>query len=401
MKNIIYLLLPIIILSCTNSKKLSHNTNPNLYIADIDNASMQNRILFSDIFKEMQTIVLEASKEAIIGTINKIKVTNDMIFILDGKRPKSLKVFSLSGKFIREIGIWGRAPGEYTSLSDFTLDTVNKIIYTMDPTLQKIYKYDLNTGEFLGDYKLNGAKTARSYNIQYLNGKIYADMYFPDKLDNHYIIREIDLKNGKQTGEWLNVKEHNNGWFNQNIVETNVFYSTFGGTCKFVQKFMDTVMSINTNNITPYLVVKSKNIINTADLKNTQNNPSIPDPGIFTINKIHHINSYIETQENIFFKYKKGTTMTNVVYNKKQHSTKLVKSFRNNLLFSDKITNTWLPSFGCSTDNGIFYYVNTHKILDLRQYAEDEVLATGIDKLEELKQLTSDSNPVIFYCKYN
>lgn len=44
--------------------------------------------------------------------------------------------------------------------------------------------------------------------------------------------------------------------------------------------------------------------------------------------------------------------------------------------------------------------MNPDFCLDIQRYAADGVLAEGIDKLEDLKQLNTDSNPVIFYCRF-
>ena len=60
-------------------------------------------------------IVLETTPESTIGTIDKLIVRENKIYIMDKEITKSLFVFSIEGKFLYKINRAGRGPGEYIS----------------------------------------------------------------------------------------------------------------------------------------------------------------------------------------------------------------------------------------------------------------------------------------------
>lgn len=81
------------------------------------------------IFNSITTVKLETNENNLIKHCQKVLLSNDRIYILNGK--SNLFVFSLDGKFIQEISRKGRGPGEFFELRDFQVDK-NDNIYLLD-----------------------------------------------------------------------------------------------------------------------------------------------------------------------------------------------------------------------------------------------------------------------------
>lgn len=83
----------------------------------------------------------------LIGTIKKMVIHNDNIFVQSGNR---LNVYNQTGDYIRSIGEQGRARNEYLYLEDFSI--YNNMIYILDGRGSAVLSYDIN-GDFLENKK--------------------------------------------------------------------------------------------------------------------------------------------------------------------------------------------------------------------------------------------------------
>ena len=152
MKNYRYhSLVCLVLVSCSSSTKKEDPKaakectelirNEMVFVVDIDNTPKEKALYLSDYFKNVQSIALEDVENGLIGKISKLIVLNESIFILDSSIAHCLFVFNREGKFIRKIGRIGKGPGEYSNLSDFTIDLDHNIIYVLDSHIQKINHY--------------------------------------------------------------------------------------------------------------------------------------------------------------------------------------------------------------------------------------------------------------------
>lgn len=89
-------------------------------------------------------IVLETTPESTIGTIDKLIVRENKIYILDKEITKSLFVFSIEGKFLYKISSAGRGPGEYMFPDDFSIDNSKNEVLIWDISQKKINFYNKN-----------------------------------------------------------------------------------------------------------------------------------------------------------------------------------------------------------------------------------------------------------------
>ena len=105
--------------------------NKNLYSIDLDHSTKERSFVFSSIFCDLETIILD-SEEKVIGNIDKIQADDSTIYILDINISKGVFKYSRNGNYIQQIGNIGSNYGEYIKPFDFTLDQKNRIIYILD-----------------------------------------------------------------------------------------------------------------------------------------------------------------------------------------------------------------------------------------------------------------------------
>ncbi|PCH68237.1 MAG: hypothetical protein COC06_09910 [Bacteroidales bacterium] len=98
-------------------------------------------------------IPLELNPNSCIGSVDKVIVHKDNIYIMDLYQTKSVYKFNLKGRFITKVGRQGKGNGEYLSLKDFNIK--DDLLYLSSQYDNKIYVYKLN-GEFLRVIPLNG-----------------------------------------------------------------------------------------------------------------------------------------------------------------------------------------------------------------------------------------------------
>lgn len=133
----------IFFLSCNTS---TQSTIPTL---NVENALNNNnsRTVCQEKIEVLSLIPLETSETVLLADIRKIVTSDDLLFILDTEN--KLKSFDMEGNFIREIGQEGQGPGEYSMLTDFTIDIERKEVYINGIMKIVVYDYEGNLKEML------------------------------------------------------------------------------------------------------------------------------------------------------------------------------------------------------------------------------------------------------------
>ena len=287
--------------------------NENLYVVDLDRPESKTTMLSSAVFDSVRTIILDTVPEAMIGQIRKIQAIGNRILVLDGSQSKGLFVFDGGGIFLRQIGRRGSGPGEYLEIADFTCDPQRREVYLLDDQRQRISRYDIATGEFLSSVGIDRENGVRSYRIQYVDGVMFADAYFVAPSDKNYLLRQIDLSDGKQTAAFLNVKEYNKGWSDIQMIDGQVFYATDAKSARFTHRFMDEVILLDGQRAMPYLKLRSERLMSASDLEkvDTKQDPLSMMMQFWSKNKIHALGSYREQDGQVFFEYRQGAAGCN------------------------------------------------------------------------------------------
>ena len=375
--------------------------NKNLYSIDLDHSTKERSFVFSSIFCDLETIILD-SEEKVIGNIDKIQADDSTIYILDINISKGVFKYSRNGNYIQQIGNIGSGPGEYIKPFDFTLDQKNRIIYILDGPRQRINKYEMTSGKYLGHFEINKDDPIRSYHIQYNDGVIFTDVYTlaPSKRD--FLLQKLDTCKGKQQSTFLNATQYNKGWKNPSYIHDHVFYTVNEESSRFMQVFMNTIIYISREKVMPYLSLQSEDIMTAEDIASIEKNAPIHSvfDYIFSKNKIFDINSYFEYDGRIYFVYRNGLTSTFTTYDTETNETKLYDTIADDLLFEKDNMHVWFPKFGCAGNEGVYYYVNTNAIGNFMEGFSLNLFSKNLNKSDKLKKMKDDANPVIFFYKY-
>ena len=235
MLNVKYILLIIItcfFYSCNESSRLLHITDRQIgeeknVISIIPEKDDLKQFDFTPYLDSIKYVKLELTDESLIGTIDKLIIYNERIYILD-KLTSGLFVFNIDGSFVYKIARIGQGPGEYTMIDFFDIDIENKHIVLTDLMTYWIMRYDLD-GKFLfkkkipvwcegvsvlpnkgivlyANFRNNSNKLAQEYNLIYLDSAMnYKQAYFP--YNSKYINQKIPTSFG---GQFFTYENHLN-----------------------------------------------------------------------------------------------------------------------------------------------------------------------------------------------
>lgn len=401
MKLFNFILLSFIIFSCKNNSVDSVFTstikNKNMYVIDLDNAEQMDSFKLSFFVKSAKCIRLEESTKSIIGEINKLIVFNDYLFVADIDYAKGLFVFDMEGKFVRKIGERGRGPGEYIGFFDFTIDMDNHEIILLDHT--QIHFYDLE-GNYLKSVQTRSDGLIT--NIQYFNGLIYSDIIAFKKTKNDYLLQSFETVNGQRKNSFLNTGIHNKGLNVPIMFEMKYFIPKLEPPYLFRHSFMDTIFSITNDGLSPYLVLKSKDLVTKNDLKYPENTNlhDFLNNNLEKKNKIYILSNYLESSDYLHFRFLKGSDSKFVFFNKNSGKAQISEHFINDIVYRGQLPRLW-PRFLFYDQNGAYETIKYFRL-------ENFLLPLMTDKKELLQQpfnelladLNEESNPVIFYYEF-
>ena len=132
-KSIAYLLFITILVSCSNK-----DNSIVIHPLDSDNDSFSIRVI--------NTIQLSKQSKALIGSIDKLLLYKNNLYVLDKKKISSLLIFNLEGTLVKRIPR-GKGPGELVDVENFAI--INEKLVISDQFQMK--HYSLN-GQF--DYSI-------------------------------------------------------------------------------------------------------------------------------------------------------------------------------------------------------------------------------------------------------
>jgi hypothetical protein len=365
--------------------------NPQLISVDIDMVKKSKKFKSSEVFKQVKTIILETNKDAMIGQVNSMQVYGNQIFILNSYKSIGIYVFNKDGRFIRKIGNAGQGPGEYVQPSDFTIDKKKKIIYVMDSQNQNILKYNLVTGTFISNIKLND-KNNRSCHIQCVGDKLYSDAYNKTKLETTFLIQEINLSTGERERKWLPNSIYNCNVSNVPVVGGgyDVFFDKMQDSPKFCQNFMDTVITFSKTGVMPYLAIKSKDFITESFLATLGSN--VLENPFSGIPKTHSFKGFMTSKDLMYYYYWTGSQngYGEFIYNKSTGKTIQLDPL-DDFIYESRTSP--LPRFYTSSDDGFYSIRNAEQFVKLMKASK---LVKNLDKRDQLMKLDAKSNAVIF-----
>lgn len=105
--------------------------------------------------EKVSEIHLQENEEIYIGTIARIRVDANRIFLMDKSR-KQILIFSLEGEFIRALGRSGQGPGEFHYL--YTMDVKDNLVACFDQGNLRMTLFD-TSGVFIRSFGTQSQKS--------------------------------------------------------------------------------------------------------------------------------------------------------------------------------------------------------------------------------------------------
>ena len=102
----------------------------------------------SNLCSNLKTCVLKQSEKHPVGEVLQVVIADSLIFVLDNQ--SKLFEFTENGEFVCTIGRKGNATSEYITLLNFSVDTVQNLVYIYD-VMKGIKKYNYK-GKYMGAY---------------------------------------------------------------------------------------------------------------------------------------------------------------------------------------------------------------------------------------------------------
>lgn len=152
----------IIVCSCTNMGWQTETVR-----LDENKDSSRN-----DIVKNVSFVVLEEGENHVIGSIDKVRIVNNNIYVADYER-NVVAAFDMYGVMLFSVNRTGRGKGEYLGIQSFTVD--DKYLYVLDSFSSKIYVYDALSGYFVNDM----ATQVRAWDFEVLDNGGFIFAYAP------------------------------------------------------------------------------------------------------------------------------------------------------------------------------------------------------------------------------
>ena len=269
----------------------------------------QEPINSNEFITSVKYIPLETTPNCLIGANPKIYLT-EKYFITTDNQNHCFLFDRFTGKFIREIGHYGRDPGGFRSNKGFFNEMTSTIFFI--GWKGDLLKYSLE-GKYLG-----------TVIIPHYNNS-FTDTFFPDKfeyLDNNLIVCNIINTNGlqktlllvfdedgKEIKTVLNKKPLIKHDLSISIGDMRYFH--YKNKLLFNEFCNDTIFNISLKNVDPYIIMERGKLIPTSENRVIGNN-KIETFSFFESDKFFFINLWTkEGNDNLAF-YDKETSKLKV-----------------------------------------------------------------------------------------
>jgi len=213
------------------------------YYIDIKGNEKTDEKKLSSLGSTIEFIPLETTSESLINEIRDIELTDSYIFLSEIDR---LLQFDKYGKFIRQIGSYGRGPQEYLSVIDFCIDKQDNEVHILSPDKRMVFGMD---GHFIKSYKMS----TRPSQILYIDRDKYIYHLFniPGQNSNYLMSWIITNKEGNQVNSFRNhlIRRSSPGL----IVGDTPLY-LFEGLPHMLEFGIDTLFFVKGDKLLPYAI---------------------------------------------------------------------------------------------------------------------------------------------------
>jgi hypothetical protein len=370
------LLLCCLLVGCKQNVK--EEVSNAVYIIDVDNQATTSGVKFSSIFESFKLVPLETNEKCLIGTITKITVFQDTIYVLDNFIAKALYVFDMNGKFIRSIGSRGQGSGEYNRPSDFAIDQKNKQIQILDN--YRVITYDTH-GEFIKYTKLRYNITS----IECLDGITYLDHSFSE---NRELLSYFDGSEEIMMSLYHPPIEIGHIFH----FSSNEFVQT-SNDIKLAKLFMTDIYSVKDKKVEPFIHFSTEKKLTIDELTKLHNNDK-PD---FLLSSSKFLGTDMYAENDILIKFNYWFNATNEIFLWKNDGNII----RPDYFLIDDMTGIFEfgAQYHCGYKNCLVtsFDASTKQRELLQKGIQDNTVVVSEAERSAMEKVTEDDNPVLIF----
>lgn len=344
-------------------------------------APVTSAFKLSGLIEKQQLIKLETTNESLLGAINKVVISDSLIFI---KSNGAIYVFSPIGKFVRKIDKEGLGPNEYTGLSDFDVDRENKQLIIFDKGKKQILYYDFS-GHYIKSTSLD------FWAIKLLNISSNQLLLFSgnESSGNEQSFKFTLLTEQGSKQHFHVIDKNKSGYLHVNAHQN--FYHNPSGYF-FFEIFNDTVYSIDKDLRThpKYFFSFANKNIPYSFFERPYSNIMEFFQAYKKTDYAYGISLFMETARHIFTVYYAGGKPSYAVYNKKNKEAYSYREIQDDL----SLDNVTLPPFDedfrlWTAGNDFIYFLGAEWLADKTHQIQSTQLK------EFASQLNINDNPVM------
>lgn len=381
-KKYILLIIPFLLLFCCSKGERSKIMMVGERI--VVNPKQADCFKYSDIFDSVDYITIPTDTNFIIGSIDKMIVTDSHILIMDKFITHSIFIFDKKGEKKVQLYKRGKGPGEYITLQDIFFDSVTQELAIYCNLSRKIVYYNLD-GEFIREKqiafyvgRITPLKNNYAVFCEYLHNKVMMkDREYP----NLFLITNTDSVISS-TSYFSNV--------DVSVVWSSMpDFSTVNDTTLAIKPdHCNTVYHITENDIKPrYYIDFGRYNLDERYWAKTEERESTVETVDEYCNDLGFCESYLffEDSRFLYFKYKQNKKIRFVFHSLDTNKTINADRFINDM---DQIT-LYNPKF--IINKKIYCILNAEEIINAKDYLKQNKLLPNrvLDNIKEF------DNPVI------
>ncbi|MFC0877305.1 6-bladed beta-propeller [Saccharicrinis sp. FJH2] len=297
-KGLNIIIIAVLLISCSKEEN-------NVKYTPIEVKSISDEVHANSFF-EMDTF-LRLSNTALLGRIEKIIISDSLIYVLDNI-PK-LVCFDSSGRVKFNINKTGKGPDEFLKLIDFSVDPIHKSLVLLDERQMKVLFFNSENGKFI---KNAGIKFYPN-NIKMVQDELYFYNPYTNVRDNkyHYSLIMTSLDNSNIERKWIKHDDINRLYF---TFTKHHFFTGDEGTY-FINRMDNKIYELSENNLKLKYQISGLDFFDMSNIDKSKKNIEVFDD-IKKSDKFYSIQNFSECSDYIYFTVHKKNRAYVVLYNK-------------------------------------------------------------------------------------